>query len=89
MTSDFAIALTSDMLWTAMKVSAPILGLTMAVGLLISLFQVVTQLQEMTLTFIPKLAIAGLCLIGFGGWMLSMVVEYSRILIENIPSYIQ
>jgi len=51
MTSDFALFLANDMLWTAMKIVAPVLGLTMAVGLLISMFQVVTQLQEMTLTF--------------------------------------
>ncbi|MEY8195176.1 MAG: flagellar biosynthesis protein FliQ [Cycloclasticus sp.] len=88
MTSDFALMLTNEMLWTAMTIAAPILGITMAVGLLISLFQVVTQLQEMTLTFVPKLLVAGLCLIGFGGWMLSILVEYAKTLIENIPNYL-
>lgn len=88
MTGDLALTLASDMLWTAMKVAAPILGITMAVGLLISMFQVVTQLQEMTLTFIPKLLVAGLCLIGFGGWMLATVVEYTRVLFEQIPNFL-
>lgn len=87
MTSDFAIMLTSDMLWMAMKIAAPVLGLSMAVGLLISLFQVVTQLQEMTLTFVPKLAVAALTLIAFGGWMLALLVNYARVLIQNIPQY--
>lgn len=76
------------MLWMAMKIVAPVLGLTMAVGLLISMFQVVTQLQEMTLTFIPKLLVAGLSLIAFGGWMLTLLVEYTTQLIENIPNYL-
>jgi len=88
MTSDFALFLANDMLWTAMKIVAPVLGLTMAVGLLISMFQVVTQLQEMTLTFIPKLLVAGLSLIAFGGWMLTLLVEYTIQLIENIPNYL-
>jgi len=88
MTSDFALFLTNDMLWTAIKIEAPVLGLTMAVGLLISMFQVVTQLQEMTLTFIPKLLVAGLSLIAFGGWMLTLLVEYTIQLIENIPNYL-
>lgn len=87
MTSDFALMLTSEMLWMGMKIAAPILGLSMAVGLLISLFQVVTQLQEMTLTFVPKLAVAALGLIGFGSWMLTLLVEYARVLIANIPQY--
>ena len=86
MTTDLAVVLISDMLWVAIKVAAPILGLTMAVGLLISLFQVVTQLQEMTLTFVPKLAVAALILIAFSGWMLTILVEYSRGLISSIPS---
>jgi len=88
MTGELALTLTSDMLWTAMKIAAPVLGITMTVGLLISMFQVVTQLQEMTLTFIPKLLVAGLCLIGFGGWMLATLVEYARVLFEQIPSYL-
>ncbi|AJQ92728.1 MULTISPECIES: flagellar biosynthetic protein FliQ [Gynuella] len=86
MSIDFALVLTSDMLWVAIKIAAPILGLTMAVGLLISLFQVVTQLQEMTLTFIPKLAVAVFVLIAFGGWMLTTLVDYARTLIASIPN---
>ena len=86
MSIDFALVLTSDMLWVAIKIAAPILGLTMAVGLLISLFQVVTQLQEMTLTFIPKLAVAVFVLMAFGGWMLTVLVDYAKTLISSIPN---
>jgi len=86
MTIDLAVVLTSEMLWLAVKIAAPILGLTMAVGLMISLFQVVTQLQEMTLTFVPKLAVAALVLIAFSGWMLTVLVDYAVELISSIPN---
>ncbi len=87
MTPDFALEVVNDMLWTAMLIAAPILGLTMLVGLIISIFQVVTQLQEMSLTFVPKLAVAGLTLIVFGGWMLNTLVQFAVQLIGNIPQY--
>ena len=88
MSVDLALVLASDMLWVAIKIAAPLLGLTMAVGLLISLFQVVTQLQEMTLTFIPKLMVAVFVLIAFGGWMLTVLVDYASNLISSIPNLI-
>ncbi|MCJ8313458.1 MAG: flagellar biosynthesis protein FliQ [Saccharospirillaceae bacterium] len=86
MTQELAITLSSELLWLAIKVMAPVLGLTMLVGLVISFFQVITQIQEMTLTFIPKLAIAAFSLIAFGGWMLAILVDYARELIANIPN---
>ena len=63
MTSDVAIVLSSEMLWTAILICAPILGLTLLVGLIVSIFQVVTQIQEMSLTFIPKMLTAAMVLI--------------------------
>jgi flagellar biosynthetic protein FliQ len=87
MSADFAMMILSDMLWKAMVICAPVLGLTLLVGLLISIFQVVTQLQEMSLAFIPKLAVAGIALVVFGGWMLGQLVSFARALIANIPQY--
>lgn len=87
MTSDFAMMVMSDMLWKAMLISAPVLGLTLLVGLVINIFQVVTQLQEMSLAFIPKLLVAGITLVVFGGWMLGQLVAFARTLIGNIPQY--
>lgn len=87
MTSDFALALTNEMLWTALLISAPILGLSMLVGLLISIFQVVTQIQEMSLTFVPKIVTVALALIGFGPWMLRKLLAFSSGMISNIPLY--
>lgn len=87
MSPDFALALSNEMLWTAIMLAAPVLGLSMLVGLLISIFQVVTQIQEMSLTFVPKILTAALTLIAFGPWMLSVLLEFSRSVIANIPMY--
>ena len=87
MTTDFAMMILSDMLWKAMVISAPVLVLTLVVGLVINIFQVVTQLQEMSLSFSPKLLVAGGALVVFGGWMLGQLVAFARTLIGNIPQY--
>lgn len=86
-TSDFALQLMAEMLWAAVLISAPILGLTMLVGLLISVLQVVTQIQEMSLTFIPKIITAVLVLVVFGPWMLKKLLQFATGLIGNIPLY--
>ena len=87
MTSDVALRLTGELLWTALLVSAPILGFTLLVGLLVSVLQVVTQVQEMSLTFIPKIVTAVVVVIVFGPWMLRKIVMYSSTLIAGIPRY--
>ena len=87
MSSDFALALTNEMLWTGIWLAAPVLGLSMLVGLLISVFQVVTQIQEMSLTFVPKILTVALTLIAFGPWMMAVLLEFSRTVIGNIPLY--
>lgn len=87
MTNDLAIALIDEMLWTALLISGPVLGLSMLVGLLISVFQVVTQIQEMSLTFVPKVLTVALTLVVFGSWMLSTLIEFSRTVIGNVPQY--
>lgn len=82
MDSDFAIRVLTDTLLAAVKMSAPILLATLAVGLLISVVQVATQIQEMTLTFVPKIvAVVAVCLIA-GGWMLSIAVELAKRMFE-------
>ena len=57
------------------------------VGLLISILQVVTSIQEMTLTFVPKILAVGAVMLLFGHWMLTTLANYSTALISNIPSY--
>ncbi|WP_460878157.1 flagellar biosynthetic protein FliQ [Rhodanobacter koreensis] len=70
--------LLSETLLTAAKVSAPILLATLVVGVVISVLQVVTQIQEMTLTFIPKLIAVVAMFLMTGAWMMAVVVEFSR-----------
>lgn len=87
MSSDFALELGNEMLWVAIMIAAPVLGLSMLVGLVISIFQVVTQVQEMSLTFVPKVLTVALTLIVFGPWMLTLLVRFSSTVIGNIPQY--
>ena len=84
---DFALSLTSDMLWTAVKLAAPLIGITMIVGLIVSIFQVVTQIQESSLSFVPKLIAATGVLLVLGGWMMATLTQYATDLIANIPNY--
>lgn len=82
MDADFAIRLLTDTLLAAVKMSAPILLTTLAVGLLISIVQVVTQVQEMTLTFVPKVIVVVLVCLMFGSWMMSVAVELAKRMFE-------
>jgi flagellar biosynthetic protein FliQ len=84
---DMALSMTSDMLWTAIKLAAPLIGITTLVGLLVSILQTVTQIQESSLTFVPKLIAASAVLLVLGGWMMSVLGEYAIRLIGNIPNY--
>ncbi len=83
---DLALHMMSDLFWTALVVCTPVLGLTMLVGLVISVLQVVTQIQEMSLTFVPKLLAAAIALIVFGSWMLRLLAQFSTRLWSGIPS---
>lgn len=76
-----------ELLWNAVLISAPLLGFTLLVGLAVSLLQAVTQVQEMSLSFVPKLLAAVAVLVLFGPWMLKKLVLFSSTLIGNIPAY--
>lgn len=84
---DLTLALTSKTLWTAALLCAPVIGATTLVGLIISILQGVTQIQESSLTFVPKLITAGIVLLALGGWMLHILTDYATTLISSIPSY--
>lgn len=86
MHADLALKLMSDLFWTGLMVCFPVLGLTMAVGLIISVLQVVTQVQEMSLTFVPKLFTAGVSLLMFGPWMLRKLGQFATQLWTGIPA---
>jgi len=87
MTTDLALQLMGELLMAALLIGAPILGLSMLVGLLISILQVVTQVQEMSLTFIPKIVTVGIVLVVFGPWMLKKLTTFASSVIGNIPAY--
>ncbi|HZY20759.1 MAG TPA: flagellar biosynthetic protein FliQ [Ramlibacter sp.] len=86
MHSDLALKMAADLFWTGLLVSLPVLGLTMLVGVVISILQVVTQVQEMSLTFVPKLVTAGIAFVVFGPWMLRTLCQYASRLWSTIPA---
>ena len=87
MRADLALQLLAELLWNALLISAPLLAVTLVVGLLVSVVQVVTQVQETSLTFIPKIIASVVVLVLCGPWMLKRLVGFSTHLIANIPHY--
>ena len=85
MSEQVALHLASGAMLTTVKIAAPILLSAMLVGLLISIFQSVTMIQEMTLTFVPKLVVVGLVLALAGHWMLGQFVGYVHQLFNSVP----
>lgn len=88
MSPDIALHLLSDLLWSALLISAPLLVATLLIGVLVSILQVATQIQELSLTYIPKLVVAVLVLVSAGPWMLKRLLAYSTAIITNIPTYL-
>lgn len=72
-----------------LTLAGPILGIGMGVGLLIALFQAVTQIQEMTLTFVPKIFAVMLAILFLAGWMIDIMVDYTHQLIISIPDLVR
>jgi flagellar biosynthesis protein FliQ len=86
---EFISDLATRTLWVTLLVSAPILGLGLAVGVAVSIFQAVTQIQEMTLTFIPKVIAIFLAILIFGKWMILILLNYTSNLWSNMPQYVK
>ncbi|MEO8114920.1 MAG: flagellar biosynthetic protein FliQ [Phenylobacterium sp.] len=86
MGADEALQLMNQLMWTAMMVAAPVLIAALVVGLLISVLQVATQLQEMTLSYIPKLAVTALVLVALGPWMIHRITQFAIYTIKLIPA---
>jgi flagellar biosynthesis protein FliQ len=83
--ADRALNLLNDMLWQCLIVAAPILIATLAIGIVISIFQVATQIQEATLSYVPKLLVAAGLMIVLGPWMMTRVTDFARGLYLAIP----
>jgi flagellar biosynthesis protein FliQ len=85
---DVVINVSMQAMQLAFKIAMPLLLVGLVVGLAVSVFQAVTQIQEQTLTFIPKIIAMGLVLVVAGPWMLSEVITYTQQLYSSIPTMI-
>ncbi|MDO4166458.1 MAG: flagellar biosynthesis protein FliQ [Eubacteriales bacterium] len=89
MNEGMVLDIVRETVWTAVESAAPLLIVSLVIGLIISIFQTVTSIQEQTLTFVPKFLAIMLILVLCGGWIMNNVVELFTALLENIPQYIK
>ena len=89
MTEDTVVNITMATVWLILKVSAPMFLISLIVGLLISIFQTITSIQEQTLTFVPKFLAILLTIVVCGGWIMNNIVAYMTELCDNFSIYIQ
>jgi len=89
MTQDMVVGLARNAVEITLLISLPMLGLGLIVGLAVSIFQAVTQIQEMTLTFVPKIIAVLIGLLMAFPWMMNKMVDYTRDIIMNIPNFIR
>ncbi len=88
MTPEMVMDVGRDALWVTTLLAAPLLLSALAIGLLVGMIQAATQIQEMTLTFIPKLAVLAIALLFSGSWMIGLLTDFSIDLIQRIPELI-
>lgn len=88
MTPDSVIAIAEQGIWVVIMISGPLLALALIVGLIISIFQATTQIQEQTLAFVPKIVAVLLGIVFFGPWMLSHMLSYANEIFTNLTRYV-
>ena len=89
MTAETVMTMTYMALKIALTIAGPLLLVTLTVGLAISIFQAATQINEMTLSFIPKLLAVGITIVILGPWLISTLVDYIQNLFSSIPGLVQ
>ena len=89
MSGDMAIEIGRNALAMVMMVSAPMLILGLLVGIMVSIFQATTQIQEQTLVFIPKIIAVFVAILVFGPWMLSIMVDFTREIFLSLPAMVR
>jgi flagellar biosynthetic protein FliQ len=89
MDTNLVLKILQDALLTMLYVSAPILVISLLVGLIVSIFQATTQIHEQTLSFVPKIIAVIISILLFGSWMLVKLVEFTKNLCLNINEYIK
>lgn len=85
MSQEFVIGLGHEALWTALKVGAPVLVASLVVGVMMSALQAMTQINDASLAFVPKVVAIVAALAFFGSWMLTILVEYAARLFAALP----
>jgi len=85
MTPDFVTYISRETLITVLYIASPILGTTLLVGLAVGVFQAVTSIHEMTLTFIPKMAVVGIVLLILTPWFLEVLIQFTQEVMYQIP----
>jgi len=88
MTADLVVGVMAEAIKVTLLVSAPVLLVGLVVGVVISLFQAVTQVQEMTLVFVPKIVAVLVALVAALPWMLNLLVSFTQNLYLSLPNYI-
>jgi flagellar biosynthetic protein FliQ len=88
MTDQVVVSLAREAVLTVLLVAGPALGIGMLVGLIVSIFQATTQIQEQTLTFVPKIVAVLVSIVIFGPWMLRILVDFAQRLLSNLPEYV-
>ncbi|MCP5141603.1 MAG: flagellar biosynthesis protein FliQ [Chromatiales bacterium] len=86
MTPDGAINVMQEALWITVLLAAVPLLAALGIGLLVAVFQAATQINEMTLSFVPKLLVMALAMLFAGHWMLGLIIDYTQRLMTSIPS---
>jgi len=89
MTVDFVVGIMAESIRVALMIAAPVLLVGLVVGVAISLLQAVTQVQEMTLVFVPKIVACLVVLVAALPWMVNLLVSFTHNLFTNIPNYIR
>lgn len=88
MSSEFIIQLAGQAIYTVLKVSLPLMMVALTVGLVVSIFQATTQIQEQTLAFVPKIIAVFVAALFFGRWMITGMVDFTYQLLGNLHNYI-
>ena len=89
MSVDFIVGIMAETVWITLLVAAPVLIVGLVVGVLISLFQAVTQVQEMTLVFVPKIVACLIALVAALPWMMNLLISFTHNIFANFPAYIK
>lgn len=87
MTQGQVLQMGQQAMWVAFLLAAPVLGIGLAVGLVVSVLQAITQINEQTLSFVPKLAAMAVAFLVFGPWMLQILLGFTRHLLQGLPAW--